>query len=87
MAELYIVNSQPNVGPNNVTALAAGAAAVGEPWLSFFEPEELEAHLKQMGFVKVVHFGPRQATERYLLSRTDGLRIPAYFHMINVSVG
>jgi methyltransferase (TIGR00027 family) len=41
-----------------VTALAAGAAAVGEPWLSFFEPEELEAHLRQMGFGKVRHFGP-----------------------------
>ena len=70
-----------------VTALAAGAAAVGEPWLSFFEPEELEAHLRQMGFGKILHFGSQQATERYLLSRTDGLRLPAYFHMIDACVG
>ena len=70
-----------------VTALAAGAAAVGEPWLSFFEPEELEVHLRRMGFGKVLHFGPRQATERYLLGRTDGLRLPAYFHMIDACVG
>jgi len=70
-----------------VTALAARAAAVGEPWLSFFEPEELEARLRQMGFGKVLHFGPRQATERYLLGRTDGLRLPAYFRMIDACVG
>jgi methyltransferase (TIGR00027 family) len=70
-----------------VTALAAHAAAVGEPWLSFFDPEELEAHLREMGFRKIHHFGPQQASERYLLGRTDGLRLPAYFHMINAVVG
>jgi hypothetical protein len=62
-----------------VTTLAARAAAVGELWLSFFEPEDLKAHLRQMGFRKVFHFGSQQATERYLLDRTDGLRPPAYF--------
>jgi methyltransferase (TIGR00027 family) len=70
-----------------VNALAAHAAAAGEPWLSFFEPEEMEAHLKQMGFGKIHHFGPEQASERYLLGRADGLRLPAYFHMINAVVG
>jgi O-methyltransferase involved in polyketide biosynthesis len=70
-----------------VVALASLGAAAGEPWLSFFEPEELEAHLGQMGFGKVLRFGPGQATERYLLGRTDGLRLPAYFHMINACVG
>jgi methyltransferase (TIGR00027 family) len=69
-----------------VETLAARAAAVGEPWLSFFEPEELEAHLRQMGFTKVFHFGPQQATERYLLGRTDDLRVPAYFRMISAGV-
>jgi O-methyltransferase involved in polyketide biosynthesis len=38
-----------------VTALAARAAAVGEPWLSFFEPDEMEAHLREMGFGEVFH--------------------------------
>jgi methyltransferase (TIGR00027 family) len=70
-----------------VTTLAAQAVAVGEPWLSFFEPEETEAHLRQMGFEKVRRFGPQQATERYLLGRPDGLQVPAYFHMMNASVG
>jgi methyltransferase (TIGR00027 family) len=70
-----------------VTTLADQAAAVGEPWLSFFKPGDMEAHLRQMGYGKVIHFGPLQATERYLLGRTDGLRPPAYFHMINARVG
>ena len=70
-----------------VNSLAALAAAAGEPWLSFFEPGEMEKHLKQMGFGIIHHFGPEQASERYLLGRTDGLRLPAYFHMINAAVG
>ena len=70
-----------------VTELAARAAAAGEPWLSFFEPEELEESLRHMGFRKVLHFGPQQADERYLCCRSDGLTLPAYFHMINASVG
>jgi methyltransferase (TIGR00027 family) len=69
-----------------VKALAALAAEAGEPWLSFFEPEEMEKHLKQIGFGKIHHFGPEQASKRYLLGRTDGLRLPAYFHMINAVV-
>jgi hypothetical protein len=62
------------------------AAASGEPWLSYFAPEEMAAHLKQMGFEKIKHFGPEQAYERHLLRRSDGLRLPAYFHMINAAV-
>src|SRR5262249_28473810 len=70
-----------------VTTLAARAAEVGEPWLSFFEPRDLETYLRQIGFGQVDHFGPEQATERYLLGRTDGLRLPAYFRMIKARVG
>ena len=69
-----------------VMALADSAAAAGEPWLSYFEPDEMEAHLRQVGFGKIYHFGPEQAHERYLAGRTDGLRVPAYFHMVNAVV-
>jgi len=85
----FIVPAETLAGEESalVKALAAGAAAVGEPWLSFFAPEEMEAHLRPMGFGKVRRFGPQQAIERYLLGRPDGLRLPAYFHMIDASVG
>ena len=70
-----------------VTTLAAGAAEVGEPWLSFFEPVDLETHLRENGFGQVDHFGPEQASERDLLGRTDGPRLPAHFRMIKARVG
>ena len=70
-----------------VCTLAARAAEVGEPWLSFFEPVDLQTHLRDIEFGHIFHFGPQQATERYLLGRTGGLRLPAYFRMIKAGVG
>jgi methyltransferase (TIGR00027 family) len=84
----FIVPAATLVGKERavVEALAARAAAVGEPWLSFFTPEELEVHLKQLGFKEIIHFGRHNATERYLTGRSDQLRLPAYFHMIDARV-
>jgi len=70
-----------------VTALADRAANMGEPFRSFFKPEDLEANLKQAGFGDIVHFAAEQATERYLRGRKDGLTLPAYFRMIKARVG
>lgn len=69
-----------------LAAHAARAAGVGEPWLSFFEPGDLDACMRQIGFREIFHFGPEQATERYLLARTDGLRLPPYFGLIKARV-
>ena len=69
-----------------VTAFAERNGAAGEPWLSYFEPAEMERHLLVAGFGRVVHFGPEEATERYLRGRGDGLCMPAYFHMIKASI-
>ena len=70
-----------------VETLAASAASVGEPWLSFFTPEELEVQLNRMGLKEVIHFGPDQAAERYLTGRSDQLGIPGYFRMIDARIG
>jgi methyltransferase (TIGR00027 family) len=70
-----------------VTALATGTAKVGEPWLSFFEAAEMETVLRQAGFSSVVHFGPDDASNRYLRNRTDGSRLPAYFRMAKATTG
>jgi O-methyltransferase involved in polyketide biosynthesis len=69
-----------------VEALAVLAAGVGEPWLSTFAPNEMETHIKQMGFRSIRQFGPEQASDRYLHGRTDGLRLPSYFHMISAVI-
>lgn len=72
---------------NLVTAAAAAAASMGEPWLSFFDPEDLETNMTEIGFEQIVHFGSEEATERYLIDRSDGLRLPGYFRMIKACVG
>ena len=69
-----------------VTAFAERNGTAGEPWLGYFEPAEMERHLLAAGFSKVVHFGPKEATERYLRGRGDGLCMPAYFSMIKASI-
>jgi methyltransferase (TIGR00027 family) len=71
---------------NLVTAAAAAAASMGEPWLSFFDPEDLETNMTEIGFEQIVHFGSEEATERYLIGRSDGLRLPGYFRMIKACV-
>jgi methyltransferase (TIGR00027 family) len=52
------------------------SAARGEPWLSFFEPMDLAAQVKRLGFTQVWDFGAEEANLRYFAGRTDGLRIP-----------
>jgi methyltransferase (TIGR00027 family) len=69
-----------------LTSTAARAASVGEPWLSFFEPEEMEALLKQAGFSDMHCCGPEQINQKYLSGRTDGLRMPAYSRFIKAHV-
>ena len=65
-----------------VQGLAARASTSREPWLSFYEPAEMERVLVDAGFRDIVHLGTEDATERYLRGRADGLRLPAYFQMI-----
>jgi methyltransferase (TIGR00027 family) len=69
-----------------VAALARGAAGVGEPFVSYFEPADLGKHLGQIGFGQIRHFGVKDATERYLLSRSNGLTLPGYFHMVKARI-
>jgi methyltransferase (TIGR00027 family) len=65
----------PSPDPAHQT-MAERAAAVGEPWLSFFEPAELEARLRGLAFREVSFLTPAEADERYFAGRTDGLSAP-----------
>lgn len=53
--------------------IATAAAAAGEPWLSDFDPGELVAHLRNMGFSSVTLTSGPELDERYALNRRDGL--------------
>ncbi|MFL6621377.1 MAG: hypothetical protein ACJ8NR_01975 [Sulfurifustis sp.] len=54
------------------------AAAVGEPWLSFFELEAVEAKLKQTGFREITFLSPQEADARYFRDRPNDLSSPPH---------
>jgi O-methyltransferase involved in polyketide biosynthesis len=57
----------------------------GEPWVSHFDPAELQASLHEMGFQAVRDFGPEELNARYLARRKDGLRTGSSFRMMCAS--
>jgi O-methyltransferase involved in polyketide biosynthesis len=65
----------PHEEPARV-AFAQRAAEVGEPWITFFTPEALEARLLSFGFTAVTFLTPRVARETYFSHRADGLEAP-----------
>jgi methyltransferase (TIGR00027 family) len=56
-------------------AIAGKAAAAGEPWLTFFDPLELDARLREIGFSDVEDVDADTLNGRYFASRADGMRI------------
>jgi methyltransferase (TIGR00027 family) len=49
-------------------------SAQGEPWITFFDPEELRQELKKIGFSETEDVGPPELNARYLYRRKDGLQ-------------
>lgn len=66
--------------------LAAAVAAMGEPWLSEFDPFALEAELRAMGFGEVTLVSGAELEVRYALRRRDGVRPPAKMMMLSAIV-
>lgn len=50
----------------NVAAVAARTAAMGEPWLSYFDPAELSKDLRERGFQELEDLGLDGIAVRYL---------------------
>jgi methyltransferase (TIGR00027 family) len=59
-----------------LSGLASLAATAGEPWRTYFAPEELVAKLRTLGFSSVELLAPDDAAQRYFAGRTDGLPAP-----------
>ena len=60
------LESYPPEARARVERLRERAAALGEPWLSHFSPEELAGLLKARGFNEIDDLGPAEIGERYL---------------------
>lgn len=50
-------------------------AATGEPWLSSFEPAQLQRQLLELGFRSAQSPTPEELNRRYFARRKDGLRV------------
>jgi methyltransferase (TIGR00027 family) len=62
------------VGNSYVEQVAPVAAERGEPWLSFFAPEDIEAMLARHGFGQVTHVAQRDIGGTELWRRSDRLQ-------------
>jgi methyltransferase (TIGR00027 family) len=65
--------------------LAERAAAVGEPWLSYFDPRELADKLQAFGFSNIKFLLPDEAA-RYFAGRSDGLLPPRRTSIVSGTV-
>ncbi len=77
-----------SVGPaaqEHYDRVSALAAALGEPFVSLFEPAEIEQILHEIGFRGISHFGPAELVSRYF----DGYEIAldGFQRLVVASVG
>lgn len=56
--------------------LAEGSASAGEPWISYFTPDEVEAMLRSLGFSDARFLSREEAERKYYANRTDGFAAP-----------
>jgi len=67
-------------------AFAERLAAIGEPWRSFFDPDELDAALRRAGFAEVKDWDGAALNARYFTGRTDGIEVGTTAHLIEARV-
>jgi methyltransferase (TIGR00027 family) len=67
-------------------AMAERVAQAGEPFLSFYDPQELSRALKAMGFSETRDLGGAELNARYFASRDDGLRLGGRAHLMHAVV-
>lgn len=72
--------------PPALEAQRARVAALGEPWLSGFDPTTLATDLADVGLALVDDLGPRELTARYCAGRADGLQPGRIGHVARARV-
>lgn len=75
-SEIALTFAQPPADGEGTSALADRAAEVGEPWISYFTREDIEAVLRGHGFREVEFLAREEAMRRYYAGRRDGLLPP-----------
>ena len=63
-------------------ALAARVRAAGEPWQTFFDPDQLTRELRALGFAVAEDVPPGAINARYFQGRIDRLEVGAMGHLM-----
>ena len=66
--------------------LAERAAAIGEPWVTFFDPPALQQKLVALGYETVRFLTPAETTALYFQHRADGLIPPRRTSIVSATV-
>jgi methyltransferase (TIGR00027 family) len=66
--------------------LAAIVAGIGEPWITYYQPDEIERKLRGIAFSDVLLFTPEMASERYFAGRADALPPPRKTSLLSAIV-
>lgn len=67
-------------------SLARRVAAIGEPFITYFDPASLARDLRGLGFTQLEDFGPEAANDRYFKDRSDGLRVSGSSRLMKARV-
>jgi methyltransferase (TIGR00027 family) len=77
---------QPESDGRRGPSPAERAAEVGEPWVTFFEPDALERKLSTLGFLTVRFLAPPEASALYFQNRADNLPAPTRTSIVTARV-
>lgn len=86
-SEIVLTFIQPptslsNAEKKSYARLVESVAGVGEPFVSCFEPDALEAKLRRLGFSKMIFLSPADAQAGYFERRPNDLPSPAVTNIV-----
>jgi len=82
----YVDQRELDVGSQSIRDLRSRTAALGEPWLSGFNPSQLAEDLRQVGLSLVEDFSGEHLWRRYCTEDEDALRSTAAVHIARAHV-
>ena len=90
-SRVVLTYNQPSEALRGLGAVTEGVlsrivAEMGEPMVSLFRPEDIEAVLRDQGYADIEHFGPEEAIATYFGGRDD-VRFGGAQRLLSATVG
>lgn len=78
--------TQPPIIQAFLAARRAQMKEIGEPWDSFFMPDEIEGLLREAGFGEIEDLGMEELNQRFFAGRADGLQVGSVGRVVTARV-